>query len=512
MQDRVSTTVAIMTAPPTSPIPESESAVASAWLSSWAVVLLCAVALGLHLVPIAQPVLLYDDFQILQQSYTWNAAWMNLWQPHNEHVMPLGRLSTGLLVQLAGRPTLLPVFAAWQGPLALMAGMLLLYLFVRRELGHSLYGLIAMALFGVTTQYREAVYWFSASFALLATDTLLVALLAAQRWRRTGHWPWLAGCALACALAQGWFASGILAGPLCCLYLLPADRGHRPTARSLLTALLPLIGTGAFCALGLWRNLDHIMHLEHWGDKDAVSAFDPWVGLGYTARSLVDNLLLGPWRAVVDNLQRGDFGRTTPVCPTGPVVVFLVLLLLGVAIWWRLATERRLLLLGLAMIFVSLWLTYSARSEWRYTQVANWSRYQVLPQLGLSLFIVGGLPRWGGWGLTAPLDPHRAWLSGLVLARLLEVLFAWQLARVTWHIPVPEQLQHFRRIEDMDARCRQHRIAAAAARQVLPPLQMPVSGTLPDGRPRVSGWEFLRGSDDPLPLEPTKVWEILTAP
>jgi len=495
-----------MTAPPIQPIPESESARASVWGSTGAVVLLSAAALGLHLAPIAQPVLLYDDFQILQQSYTWNAAWENLWQPHNEHVMPLGRLSTWLLIQLAGRPTWLPVLAAWQGPLALLAGMLLLYLFVRRELGHAIYALIAAALFGVTTQYREAVYWFSASFALLATDTLLVALLAAQRWRQTGHWLWLAGCALGCALAQGWFASGILAGPLCCLYLLPADRGRRPTARSILAALAPLLGTAAFCAVGLWRNVDRIMHLEHWGDKDAISAFDPWVGLGYTARSLVDNLLLGPWRAVVDNLQHGDFGRSTGVYPPSQAAGLLLLLLVGVVCWWRLATERRLLLLGLAMIFVSLWLTYSARSEWRYTQVANWSRYQVLPQLGLSLFIVGGLPRWGGWGLTAPLDPRRAWLSGLVLARLLEVLFAWQLARVAWHIPVPEQLQHFRRIEDMDARCRQHRIAAAAARQVLPPLRMPVSGT------QVNGWEFLRGSDQPLPLEPPTVQQLLTAP
>lgn len=483
-----------MTAPPTHPIPESESAVAPAWGSTGAVVLLCAVALGLHLVPITQPVLLYDDFQILQQSYTWDAAWGNLWQPHNEHVMPLGRLSTWLLIQLAGRPTLLPVLAAWQGPLALMAGMLLLYLFVRRELGHAVYALIAVALFGVTTQYREAVFWFSASFALLATDTLLVALLAAQCWRQTGHWPWLAGCALACALAQGWFASGILAGPFCCLYLLPRDHGLRPTARSFRAALVPLLGTAAFCAVGLWRNLDHIMHLEHWGDKDAVSAFDPWIGLGYTARSLVDNLLLG------------TFGVSGVICPVWFAAGSLALLLAGAICWWRSATERRLLLLGLGMIFISYWLTYSARSEWRYTQVANWSRYQVLPQLGLSLFIAGGLPRWGGWGLTAPLDPRRAWLTGLVLARLLEVLFLAQLPRGLFHVPVPEQLQHFRRIEDIDARCRQHRIAADAARQVLPPLRIPVSGT------KLNGWEFLRGSDDPLPLEPTTIWEILTAP
>ena len=59
--------------------------------------------------------------------------------------------------------------------------MVLLGLFVRREVGHPLPAVLAaMTLFGVTTRYQEAVMWFSAGFALLALDSFLLALLACQ--------------------------------------------------------------------------------------------------------------------------------------------------------------------------------------------------------------------------------------------------------------------------------------------------------------------------------------------
>src|SRR5436305_11225723 len=89
-----------------------------------------------------------------------------------------------------------------------------------------------MILFGVTCVYQQAVYWFAASFSVPALDTTLLALLAAQHWRRTGRPRSLLLAAAGAALAPAWFASGILAGPLCCLYLLPApgegkDEGRR---------------------------------------------------------------------------------------------------------------------------------------------------------------------------------------------------------------------------------------------------------------------------------------------
>src|SRR5438309_7788171 len=116
-------------------------------------------ALALYAYPLCYPLIVYDDLQMLVKSLTWPAAWANLWVPANEHAMPLGRVSTWALLQLAGRPTRYPLAISVHGPLALLAGLGLVYLFVRRELGHPFYGLAAMLLFGVTSVYEQAVGW-----------------------------------------------------------------------------------------------------------------------------------------------------------------------------------------------------------------------------------------------------------------------------------------------------------------------------------------------------------------
>src|SRR4051812_3051591 len=92
-------------------------------------------ALALDARPLCCPMLMQDDFQILAQSWTWGRTRAGLWVPQNEHAMPLGRLLTYGVVSLAGRPTALPRAAALVGPLALLAGLALVYRFVTRELG-----------------------------------------------------------------------------------------------------------------------------------------------------------------------------------------------------------------------------------------------------------------------------------------------------------------------------------------------------------------------------------------
>ena len=183
-------------------------------------------ALLLYTRPLLQPVLSQDDFQILAQSWTWQKTLDDLWAPNNEHAMPLGRLLTFAVAQLAGRPTALPFAGVLTGVVGLFAAMALTYRFVRRELGHPFYGLTALILFGVSSVYQQAVFWFAASFSVFALAFLLLALLAAQRYRQTGHWRWLLACMAWCALAPCWFATGVLAGPFCCLYLLAPEKGE----------------------------------------------------------------------------------------------------------------------------------------------------------------------------------------------------------------------------------------------------------------------------------------------
>ena len=50
-------------------------------------------------------------------------------------------------------------------------------------------------------------------------------------------------------------------------------------------------------------------------------------------------------------------------------------------------------ILGLGVIGMSYWLMYSARANWGYEgNVVNWSRYHLLPQLGLAMLLAGGWP------------------------------------------------------------------------------------------------------------------------
>jgi hypothetical protein len=543
--------------------------------------LACLAALAVHSFLFAYPMLYGDDFQILIRSWTWSATETSLWDPANEHAMPLGRLTTWALVNVAGRPTALPRVATLQGPLAVLAGMGLVYLLVRRELGHPFYGLTAMVLFGVSSTYNQAVYWFSASFSILALDTILLALLAAQGWRLTGRARYLVGTVVWVALAPTWFASGILAGPLCALYLLlpeeslPDHAGLRPQEpnrarltgrgllRSTLLALLPLIGTVLFLAVSLPRTAERIMHLGHYQGKTAVEAFQPAVGLLYTQRALVDQLV------------PGLFGVGGVMCPIEWLPLALIGLIEAARRWWRLAPRRRLLLLGSGMILSSYLLVYSARSGWEYEQMAEWTRYNLLPHLGLVLFLCGGLPRWLDRGLLRT-DGSLSGLQTAVLVLLTGVLVVCQFPRAlfaegwhlggkadehlaalqsgplawlkkTWtrlHNPWYDlQIQALGRIEEVDETCRRHHIPGETARVALEggsawtPAQLvaltavapgggglaaPAWGALAvNGRwplwleiplcgYRENGWDFVRGSDDPhSDMTVDQAWHLL---
>jgi hypothetical protein len=438
------------------------------------------------------PVLWFDDFAYLRDSWTWALARRNLWVPFNDHAMPLARLSTWLLASLAGNASALPWVLGLQGPLALWLGMGLLYLFLRRELGSRRQALVGTALFGVCTQYFEAVWWYSATFALLALDTFLLALLAAQRYRQTGRRAWLLGCALGCALAPGWYAGGVLAGPLCALYLLgpePArSRAEGPPRRRWLGALgsaaVPLLGTGAFLAVSLPHTARAILHAGHYGGESAWQAFNLPVGLLHGGRALVDNLFFG------------SLGIPFVCCPLWLAVPLMALLVGAGVVWYVKGPERRLMLLGLGCVSGSYALIYGARWSWGYEQTVGWTRYQVFAQLGLVLFLAAGLPRWEG--RLASLRP-RAWLLALLALWLTQLPRAW---RFPLHYRA-EQRAQLRRVDAVDARCRQHRISAAQACAALEPL------TMAGGSEEDNAWNLLRGSSDPRPVEPAEVRHFL---
>jgi hypothetical protein len=461
--------------------------------------------LALYVRPLLFPVLAQDDFGILAQSLTWERTVANLWVPLNEHAMPLGRLLTFALLQLAQSPLSLPRLFGLVGPVTLLGSMSLVYLLVRRECDHPLYGLSAETLFGVTTVYQQTVFWYAGNFALFGLVTTLLALLCAQRWRQTGRAIYMVWTVIGCALAPGWFAGGILAGPLCGLYLaIPRQKaeGRRqnsnwssilPSAFCLLPWAIfsPLLGTAFFLAVSLPRTASTILNLSHYGGQRAHEAFDPLTGLIMTGRSVIDNLLLG----VV--------GLTGFEVPPLLVVLLLASLFVAGVWWWRQARERPLLLLGLGLIVGSYWLVYSARAAWGYEGVmttSSYGRYHLFPQLGLALFFTGGLSgragRWFQLDQTGALTPRQI----RALAWLLGISLVLQLPRglgVYFHFP--EQPGIFQQLADMEERCRREHISGDSARAVLPKLDL--RGSVCD----MNGWELLRGSTDPWPLTTDEV-------
>jgi hypothetical protein len=464
----------------------------------------CGAALLLNALAVLRPVLLGDDWQILAESWTWDRARDNLWLPHNEHSIPLGRLSIWLMGLLAGKQSNLPTVFALQGPLALVAAMVLLYLLVRRESGQAFRGLLAMALFGVNTHYQNAINWFSASFTVLALDTLLLGMLACQRWRQTGRRRHLGMSALWCALAPGWFGSGVLAGPLCTLYLLvprtpdPADPPERPTKgqglrarllgmarRVLLPALVPLLGTVVSLSVTVPLNGKKIMNLPRVEMPGVVArdTFKPLIGLAYTLRAMVDDLLPG---AV------GFSEITSPI----PVVigVWVVFLAFGAWWWWR-APCRPLLALGVGLIAASYETIYTVRAYFQYKGMHHWGRYHLFAHLGLVLFFCGGLPR----RVVAAVNAAPGWAIDVGAACLLVLLIVTQSPRMQAFPSHAEQYIDLKRVERIDARCREHHIDAATARQALPAFEIAGMGGEIDGRP-LSGWDLLRGSPDPRPM------------
>ncbi len=457
-------------------------------------VLACLLTVYLHFERILQPLIWDDDFAILDASWTWSRTCENFWKPANEHAMPLGRVTTWLLVCLAGPMTRIPLATGMQGVVGILAGMVLLYLFLRRETGRPFLGLLGMAVFGVTAVYIEAVMWFAASFQVLALDTTLLALLAAQRWRQSGRWPQLGLTVLWCCLAPMWFASGILAGPLCVLYLLSReDQPEQRPWRARAIALCPLFGSVLFLAITLPFTCSNIIsQLRHDGRMARLQATGsglkgsmPWIATEYTLRALIDGLVLG---------NAGVWG----IRIEWPYVGLALVVLTGLAAWWwHRAARKRLLLVGLGFILLGYFLTFAGRSHLDYEFVAGWTRYHLFAQLGLALYLCGGLRSAGkGEEELNPLTGRQA----IGLGFLVVVLFSVQCLHAFNAYPARlcgayhlQQQEEFRRIEEMEERCRRYRISADTARAALG--REPLSTQEAN-----SAWDYLRGSDDPLPL------------
>jgi hypothetical protein len=285
---------------------------------------------------------------------------------------------------------------------------------------------------------------------------------------------------------------------------------------------VPLLGTLLFVALLPPNTVEQIQHLEHHGGATTRERFDVGVGLINTGRSMVDNLLLGM------------VGISTVEVPKRWTPAILVGVAAALAWWWRSAPSRGLILLGLGTIVAAYVLVYSARASFNYDgnmTRPNWSRYHLLPQLGLAFVVAGGMPTRAGREFTSTRAERLTRTQASAVMWMVAILFVIHLPRALLGAPVPapglerlasadaandlrqrrqdhdKQAQVLRSVAETDDRCREHRIGAADAVDALEPVPIPLWFTRD-----ANALKLLRGSDDPLPRSADEVRELLNPP
>jgi hypothetical protein len=260
-----------------------------------------------------------------------------------------------------------------------------------------------------------------------------------------------------------------------------------------LSAILPVLGS--VFSLLILLIMKEVPHPDA-NSPPFLEVFNPFVGLVYSGRSMVDNLVLG----VLSGAGR--------VCPLELAPFALAAIFLAGAWWWKRAPRRRLLFLGFGFILLSYWLTYSGRAAFPYEgPLHQWNRYQLLPFLGLVLFVCGGLPSRQGTLFQLDSSGRLTRAQVLALSLLTAVLFILQfpiglIGHIRTDPDAEAQMAVLQHIVEVDTRCREYRISAETARQTLPFLEIPYSTTPGAGYPpRINGWQWLRGSRHPRPYD-----------
>jgi hypothetical protein len=308
-----------------------------------------------------------DDYRYLAQSKDWPTTWRHLFTPFNEHLVVPTRLWTYGVVRAAGDSDPAPFLAA-TAACFFVPTLLLAFLFFRRVGRTDEWGLIGAALFSLTLCYDEVVGWYSATQWLIPFNMLIGSLLLVE-CSSLRHFVFAPILAFAAPFS---FSIGMLVGPLSAVWAIGRGISSR---RAALCFVSGLAGSAIASLLIAQRMRESDYWLE--GGKGAWSAFDPAGGAVYAVRLSVDRLVLTNlgWRATA-----------APLPAVG--VLFPLFFLIGTLVLhrrpavWRLYPALLVIVAGYAS-------TLPFRTWEKYLVIINWTRYQLVPYLGLVALVVG---------------------------------------------------------------------------------------------------------------------------
>jgi hypothetical protein len=374
-----------------------------------------------------------------------------LFRPFNEHVAPVFEVVTTLAWDLSGRHlTHAPMAFTLASFVPFVLILIALVVLVRRELESYTSAIAAALVFGVSSVYAEAIYWYSASsfsWALLCTIVVLIWSESASRAPAPLS---CIGAIAAAALAPACSAIGMIAGPLGTIRILAANR--LTTRKSLLAAFMPAAGTLLYLML-------YLVFRPH----------DVFVTEGERRITIVDGLIAA-CRAPVEVLLPGLAGLRFDR-PGLPIALILTLTALGfvVILWWALKSSARPLIVSAAGLIVGGYgLTYAVRGHHGPYWLLQVERYHLFPQAGMALLAVVAFHNW----------LRRADRRPLLRACLLAGLAAMMIARhyvplhtATRKYQFPEERQTLAAFERLDELGRERGITRRQLLNVLDPMR-----------------------------------------
>jgi hypothetical protein len=313
-----------------------------------------------------------DDYRYLSEAGgAWSEALGNLFKPFNEHVVVTARLTTAAIVHLGDRASPRMPYEGWFG-IASAALFLVtaasFFTVLRRTWGERA-ALLGISLFAASLCHGEVTLWYSAAQWLVPVSLLLWSLLLVERPCRKR----LAGATLLAAFGPWNYMIGAVVGPFTSLWLLGWHR--RWQWRSLLPAGAGILSTAVVVMIVRRSMADE----QYWvsGGRGMTEAFSPWMGLVYSARLFVDRLVL-------TNL--GYRGLPASLLTAAGIVGLLGILSV-------IAIRRRPNLAALwpagVVTLVGYAVTIPFRTWQPYESLVDWTRYQLIPWLGLSMVLAG---------------------------------------------------------------------------------------------------------------------------
>jgi hypothetical protein len=319
------------------------------------------------------PKLVGDDYIYIHESADWPSTQANLLRPFNEHIMPITRVVTWLVVQAAPTDRLAAAFAGVNS-LLFVAASLQIFLLARREWQGDVWGLAALMLFALSPVPHECIWWYSAAQWMVAFNLLLLAFRILDP-ARPG--PMRVVAASLVAFVGPWnYSLGLLIGPLASLWILlhwrkPGWFALLPTFGACLglAAVYPLIARG-------FADPNYLLH----GGRGVLKAFDPFGGLAFAVRCTVDQLLLY------------NMGFAPSVRSFWYHAVAFAMAAGGTWVVVRRSSRPHTLLMALALIAFGYGLTLCFRTWLTYRTILVWgARFHLVPQLGTALFLTGAI-------------------------------------------------------------------------------------------------------------------------